>query len=70
MTKKTSDQKRHAKWLKWFHLARLTVWSVQVPIALLTELKNSTPYIVFLSLAALIEGSLAAYMGSRSEESE
>lgn len=58
-----------AKRLQRFHLARLAVWSVQVPIALLTDLKNSTPYIVFLSLAALVEGSGAAYMASRAERS-
>jgi hypothetical protein len=32
-------------------------WTVQVPIALVTELKTSVSYLVFLSLAALIESS-------------
>lgn len=53
--------------LRRFHLARMVVWTVQVPVALLTNLKSSVPYVVFLSLAALIEGSFAAYMGSRAE---
>jgi hypothetical protein len=54
--------------LRKFHLVRVYVWSIQIPIALLTGLKNSVPYVVFLSLAALVEGALGAYMGSRAEE--
>lgn len=58
---------KSTKRLRRFHLTRIFVWSVQVPIALLTNLKNSTPYIVFLSLAALIEGAFSSYMASRAE---
>lgn len=54
--------------LRRFHVLRIFVWSVQVPIALLTDLKNSTPYVVFLSLAALIEGAFSSYMASRAEQ--
>lgn len=57
-----------ADWLRRFHLARVIVWTIQVPPALLTGLKNSVPYVVFLSLAALIEGSLGAYMAARAEQ--
>lgn len=64
------SEKKTAHRLRQFHLARMIVWTVQVPVALLTGLKNSVPYVVFLSLAALIEGSFAAYMGSRAEESD
>jgi len=47
------------KWSKRrrFHSIRLTIWIVQVPIALVTDLKTSVSYLVFLSLAALIESS-------------
>ena len=47
------------KWSKrrWFHSIRLTIWIVQVPIALVTDLKTRVSYLVFLSLAALIESS-------------
>lgn len=58
-----------AKRLRRFHLGRIVVWSVQIPVALLTNLKNSTPYLVFLSLMALVEGAFAAYMASRAEAS-
>lgn len=54
--------------LRRFHLARVAIWTAQVPVALLTGLKESVPYVVFLSLAALIEGAGAAYMASRAEE--
>lgn len=63
------NDEKVAKRLQWFHLGRLVVWTAQVPVALLTNLKHSTPYIVFLSLAALIEGAGAAYMASRAERS-
>lgn len=57
------------RWLRWFHLARTAIWTIQIPVALLTRLKNSVPYIVFLSLAALVEGAFSSYMGARAEES-
>lgn len=44
-------------WRRWFHTLRLLAWTVQVPIALMTSLKQSVPYVIFLSLAALIESS-------------
>lgn len=50
-----------------FHMARTLVWLVQIPVALLTGLKSSVPYVVFLSLAALVEGSFSAWMASRAE---
>lgn len=44
-----------------FHLLRLLVWAVQVPIALSTSLKSNVPYLVFLSIAALIESALTDF---------
>lgn len=48
-------------------MARTVVWVVQIPVALLTGLKDSVPYVVFLSLAALVEGSFSAWMATRAE---
>ncbi len=42
---------------KQFHLARLCLWAAQVPLALFTHLKTSVGYLVFLSIAALIESA-------------
>ena len=50
-----------------FHMVRTLVWVVQIPVALLTPLKSSVPYVVFLSLAALVEGSFSSWMASRAE---
>lgn len=55
------------KGLVRFHVARTAVWSIQIPVALATDLKNSTPYLVFLSLMALVEGAGSAWMASRAE---
>ena len=43
---------------RWFHSLRLAGWTLQIPLALLTDLKNSVAYLVVLSLAALIESAL------------
>jgi hypothetical protein len=52
-----------------FHLARVIFWTVQVPPAVLWEpLRESLPYIVFLSLAALIESSFTDYDQAREAE--
>lgn len=48
-----------------FHLLRLLIWAVQVPLALSTNLKNNVPYLVFLSIAALIESALTDFDQSR-----
>lgn len=40
-----------------FHWLRLIVWTVQIPVAVATPLKSSVVYLVFLSLAALVESA-------------
>lgn len=48
------------KFVFWFHSVRLFVWIGQLPLALLLfpGLQNSLAYLVFVSIAALIEGAL------------
>lgn len=53
---------------KRFHLARLIAWAVQVPLALVTDLKTSVSYLVFLSIAALIESAATDYDQARQDE--
>ena len=43
-------------WFNW-HTFRFACWVAQIPIALLTPLKNSIAYLCFLSIAALVESS-------------
>jgi hypothetical protein len=39
-----------------------------IPVSLLTGLKTSVPFVVFLSLWALVESSVAAWQGARAEK--
>jgi type IV secretory pathway component VirB8 len=36
--------------MKWVHLVATILFAAQIPVALLTGLKDSVPYLVFLSL--------------------
>ncbi len=53
---------------KRFHFLRMIAWLVQIPIAIVTPLKESISYLVFLSLAALVESSLTDYDQARQAE--
>lgn len=55
---------------KHFHLLRVIAWTVQVPIAIATPLKQSVVYLVFLSLAALIESAGTDYDQARQDEKQ
>lgn len=59
-------------WLtrKQFHGLRLSIWIVQIPVAVLTPLKSSIEYLVFLSLAALVESAGTDYDQARKDEKE
>ena len=53
---------------KTFHLLRLILWTAQIPLATLTPLKQSVVYLVFLSVAALIESAGTDYDQARQAE--
>lgn len=53
-----------------FHAIRLGLWTLQVPIAVLTPAKNSIAYLAFLSVAALIESALTDWLQARQAERE
>ncbi len=44
-------------WVRRFHWLRLVTWLAQIPLAVATPLKGSVTYLVFLSLAALVESA-------------
>jgi hypothetical protein len=44
---------------KRLHIGFAVFFAVQIPVALLTDLKNSVPYLVFLSLWALVASHLS-----------
>lgn len=53
-----------------FHLSRLILWTAQIPLAVLTPIKGSLTYLVFLSVAALVESALTDYLQARQSERE
>ncbi len=54
---------------RWFHTARLIFWICQIPPALLVQsIRESVPYLVFLSLAALVESSATDVDSARAAE--
>jgi hypothetical protein len=53
-----------------FHAARLALWTVQIPVALFTQLKSSIAYLCFLSIAALIESSFTDFDQARQADKE
>lgn len=54
--------------LKRFHAYAMWIFTIQIPIALLTDLKDSVPYLVFLSLWALVSAHWGAWQATRAEE--
>lgn len=55
--------------LRKFHGAATAAWLVMIPVSVLTGLRNSVPYLVAISVYALVTGHAAAYSGARAEAS-
>lgn len=67
----TAARPHRPKWSRrrWFHTARLIFWIAQIPPALLVaSIRESVPYLVFLSLAALVESSATDVDAARAAE--
>ncbi len=56
-----------AQFWKGWHLAFMIAWLVMVPVAFLTHLASSVPFVTFLSLWALVATEHSAWQGSRAE---
>lgn len=50
-----------------FHAVATVVFMIQIPVALLTPLKDSVPYLVFLSLWALVSAHWSAWQAAQAE---
>lgn len=59
---------RNPRFLRHFHAVMVFVFAVQIPIALFTALKDSVPYLVFLSLWALVAAHWGAWQSTRAEQ--
>jgi hypothetical protein len=60
-------------WLKPARLRRLhavltVLWLAMIPVSVFTNLKNSVPFLVFISLWALVGAHWAAWQAVRAEE--
>lgn len=54
---------------RWFHTLRLMFWVIQIPPAvLIPTIRESVPYLVFLSLAALVESAATDVDSARAAE--
>lgn len=53
-----------------FHTASLVVWTLFVPVTLLTALKDSIPWLAFLSVWALATGAWAALQAAHGEQEQ
>lgn len=62
------------RWLKdpkkagRLHAGATIVFLAQIPVALFTGLKDSVPYLVFLSLWALVASHWSAWQAAQAEE--
>jgi hypothetical protein len=54
--------------VKIFHLVMMIFFAIQIPVALCTELKNSVPYLVSLSLWALVSSHWSAWQATKAEK--
>lgn len=54
--------------LRRFHLAATIAWAGLIPVAIVTSLKDSVPFLVSISLWALSAGHWAAFQQARQEE--
>lgn len=52
------------------HLGAAVFFALQIPVALATDFKKSLPYLVFLSLWALVAAHWSAWQATRSERYE
>jgi len=66
--KKPVEWFKDVKFLRHFHAYAMWVFIIQIPIALFTDLKDSVPYLVFLSLWALVGAHWGAWQAARAEE--
>jgi hypothetical protein len=54
--------------LRHFHAAASILWLIMIPISIVTPLKDSVPFLVGISLWALVGAHWAAWQAARAEE--
>jgi len=57
-----------ARWLRRFHAAATLVW-LALSVPSMIWWRDSIPYLIFLSVYAIVAAHAAAWQGTRAEES-
>lgn len=60
------DPKKAAR----FHAVATMLWVVMIPVAVFTPLKDSVPFLVFISLWALVGAHWSAWQAARAEDND
>jgi hypothetical protein len=55
------------KIMEVFHAFQVIFWTAMIPVALFSKLKSSVPFLVMISILALVFSELAAWQGSLAE---
>lgn len=58
------DPKKAAR----FHAIATVLWLIMIPIAVFTPIKDSVPFLVFISLWALVGAHWSAWQAARAED--
>lgn len=65
--KKLLDYEVHPRIMEGFHLSQVLLWVIMIPIALMTGLKDSLPFLVLVSLLALVYSEMSSWQASLAE---
>lgn len=55
------------KIMQVFHMIQVFVWLAMIPVVILSSLKDSVPFLVMISILALVFSELAAWQSSLAE---
>jgi hypothetical protein len=66
--KKVLHSLQDVKFLRHFHAVMSLIWLIMIPVAVFTTLQSSVPFLVFISLWALVGAHWSAWQATRAEE--
>lgn len=55
------------KFAAWFHGIQVFFWLAMIPVALMTSLKESVPFLVLISILALVFSEAAGWQAAMGE---
>lgn len=67
LERRATGQERRALLLKRMHGSLAIFWAAMIPVSILTGLRSSVPYLVGLSVYALMVGHFGSWQGARAE---